>query len=158
MQELQPTYESGIVIIPPTSISQKIQPLREKYDAKANRWMPHITLIYGFISEEYFEEASQLILEKITQVLPFGINLKEYQSFSHQNKETLWLNPVTENNELCDLQTVLQSCFPKCNEQIKNVGFNPHMSIGQFQSMKEAFQKLPTWTPLSFPVESIAFD
>lgn len=156
LEEIKPTYESGIVIIPPTFVCQMIQPLRDKYDAKAFRWMPHITLVYGFIPEEYFEEASQLIAEKITQVLPFDINLKDYQSFSHQNKETLWLNPVTENNELIDLQTVLQTCFPQCNEQIKNVGFNPHMSIGQFQTMKEAFQKLPTWTPVSFLVESIA--
>ncbi len=158
LQTIKPTYESGIVIIPPKSVWTPIQNLREQYDAKAYRWMPHITMIYGFVPEEYFEEATSLVSEALKGFPCFEVNLKEYQTFSHRKKETVWLNPVTENNILVQLQTVIQNCFPQCNEQLKGLqGFTPHMSVGQFANKEEAFQKLPKWKALEFPVESIAF-
>ncbi|MCP4520810.1 MAG: DUF504 domain-containing protein [Cytophagales bacterium] len=158
LQIVKPTYESGIVIIPPKSVWKSIQSLREKYDAKAYRWMPHITMIYGFLPEEHFEEATQLVADKLKGFPGFEVKLSEYQTFLHRNKETVWLNPVTENHILVHLQSIIQDCFPQCNEQLKGLqGFTPHMSIGQFSTKEEAFKKLPQWNSINFPVESIAF-
>ena len=159
VQKVKPVYQSAIVIIPAAEIWPVIQKIRCRYDSKVGRWMPHITLIYGFVPEKYFAEAVQLIQPSLETLQPFEITLSEFDSFSHRQNCTAWLRPAPEPPEaIHQLQATLQQLFPQCNEQSKKsrAGFTPHLSVGQFSNPAEAEALLPVWHSLRFRVESVA--
>lgn len=158
LEKIAPIYHSAIVIIPPKELWPAIQSIRKLYDKKVDRWMPHITLIYGFVPEKYFKEASELISNSLKQLTPFTITLSEFNTFTHRSSSTAWLKPIVNPSKaLHELQATLQKLFPQCNEQShKANGFTPHLSVGQFDSPTIAMKKLPTWQPLEFTVDSIA--
>ena len=163
---VSPIYQSAIVIIPPDNVLPAIQEIRQKYDARFERWMPHITLIYGFLPESYFDEAIKIISPALSKLEPFTVTLTEYGTFTHRKNCTAWLRPVVEQTRhetrhvasLHELQTVLQNLFPQCDEQSKKsgTGFTPHLSVGQFPNLETAHSMLPQWRPVSFTVNSVA--
>lgn len=159
---IKPTYQSAIVIIPADDVLPAIQEIRQKYDPRFTRWMPHITLLCGFLPDAYFAEAVEIIAAALAELSPFTINLSGFHNFSHQKTTTAWLNPVVvENrgkNALWELQSTLQQLFPQCYEQStrSNSGFTPHLTVGQFSTSAEAIAKLPQWHPVKFQVDSVA--
>ncbi|MBW4507236.1 MAG: DUF504 domain-containing protein [Scytonematopsis contorta HA4267-MV1] len=159
LSTVKPIYQSAIVLIPPESAFGAIQAIRRRFDSKFQRWMPHITLIYGFVPEEYFSEAVEIINPVLAQLEPFKLTLKEFATFAHRKNSTVWLRPITEpETALHELQALLQKLFPQCNEQSRKseVGFTPHLSVGQFPSKEEAIIQLPQWHPINFTVDSVA--
>ncbi|MCT7951301.1 RNA repair domain-containing protein [Ancylothrix sp. C2] len=159
VQTVKPVYQSAIVLIPPMEIWPVIQKIRQKYDSKVGRWMPHITLIYGFVPEKFFAEAVQLIQPHLESLQPFEITLSEFDTFQHRQNCTAWLRPAPNPPQaLHQLQATLQQLFPQCNEQSNKsrAGFTPHLSVGQFKNPAEAQALLPVWHPLTFRVESVA--
>ncbi|AFY57962.1 poly(A) polymerase [Rivularia sp. PCC 7116] len=159
LKTIAPVYQSAIVIIPPEDIVPAIQTIRQRYDARFERWMPHINLIYGFLPESYFDEAAEIITSAVAQIQPFTVNLNNFETFTHRKSSTAWLHPIAQpETALHQLQALLQSLFPQCNEQSRksDAGFTPHLSVGQFSTPEEAFAKLPQWHPRSFTVKSIA--
>ncbi len=157
--KISPVYRSAIAIIPPDNVLPTIQAIRQLYDARFERWMPHINLIYGFLPESYFDEASSIIASAVAQIQPFTITLNNFETFTHRRNSIAWLRPIAQpETALHELQELLESLFPQCNEQSRKseVGFTPHLSVGQFSSAEEAFTKLPQWHPISFAVKSIA--
>jgi poly(A) polymerase len=159
LTKITPVYQSAIVIIPPDDVLASIQEIRQRYDSKFERWMPHITLICGFLPESYFEEAVEIIAPLLAKIQPFRVTLADFQTFSHQKTSTAWLRPVAEiENALHDLQNNLQQLFPQCYEQSTKTtaGFTPHLTVGQFSNPGEATAKLSQWHPLNFTVDSVA--
>jgi poly(A) polymerase len=159
LAKFTPVYQSAIFAIPSDEVIPAIQAIRRRYDAKVNACMPHINLIYGFLPESYFELALEIIVPALAKLKPFKVTLTNFQTFTHRKSTTAWLRPVAEpENALHELQAVLQSLFPQCDEQSNRSeeGFTPHLSIGQFASETEALAKLPGWHPISFTVDSIA--
>jgi poly(A) polymerase len=164
LTSVRPVYQSAIVIIPPDDVFPAIQKIRQKHDARFERWMPHITLIYGFLPESYFEEAVKIISPALSKLKPFTVTLTEFGTFTHRKSCTAWLRPVVEPVEtehvqsLHELQSVLQNLFPQCDEQGKKSsrGFTPHLSVGQFPNPETAHSMLPEWRPISFTVHSVA--
>lgn len=158
LRSVAPIYQSAIVIIPPKELWEKIQPIRKLYDKKVDRWMPHITLIYGFLPVEHFALAAQVISQTLKELSPFKVTLTKYGTFSHRNNSTAWLEPVSEPaNALHKLQSLLAKIFPQCDEQSKKSnGFTPHLSVGQFDSPATAMKKLPTWQEVDFLVDRVA--
>ena len=159
LKTISPVYQSAIAIIPPDDLLSAIQAIRQRYDGKFERWMPHINLIYGFLPESYFDEAAEIIIRALTQIQPFTVNLNNFETFTHRKSCTAWLNPIAQpETALQELQALLQSLFPQCNEQSRKseAGFTPHLSVGQFSTPEVAFAKLPQWHPRSFTVKSIA--
>ncbi len=158
-ETVRPIYRSAIVAIPPAEVWPTIQAIRRRHDRNIGRWMPHITLIYGFLPEDYFEEAAQLIAQALADVEPFELTLEGFDTFTHRSSSTAWLKPVAHPpGALHQLQAVLQKLFPQCDEQSKKsaAGFTPHLSVGQFRTPEEARSQLPSWHPISFPVDSVA--
>jgi len=156
---ISPVYRSAIAIIPPEDVLPAIQAIRQRYDARFERWMAHINLIYGFLPESYFDEAAKIITSALTQIQPFTVTLNNFEIFTHRKISTAWLNPIAQpETALQELQALLQSLFPQCDEQSRKseTGFTPHLSVGQFSTPEEAFAKLPQWYPRSFTVKSIA--
>lgn len=158
IQTVTPTYQSAIVLVPPQEIWKPIQKIRAKYDQKMERWMPHITLVYGFIPEALFEAALPLLAQALQQLRPFEITLEDFQYFEHRKSTTAWLRPVPQFAQaLQQLQDVLQPLFPQCHEQTSRAtGFVPHLSVGQFDSPEEAQKLLPDWSPITFLADKIA--
>ncbi|BAY24015.1 RNA 2',3'-cyclic phosphodiesterase [Calothrix sp. NIES-2100] len=159
LSTVRPVYQSAVVVIPPDNVLPAIQAIRQRYDARVERWMAHINLLYGFLPESYFAEAVEIIAPALAQLQPFQITLTDFQTFTHRKSSTAWLRPVVQpENALHELQTVLQNLFPQCNEQSSKTkaGFTPHLSVGQFPSPEAALAELPQWYPVSFRVDSIA--
>jgi poly(A) polymerase len=159
LSTVHPIYQSAVVIIPPDDVLPAIQTIRQCYDTRFYRWMPHINLIYGFLPESYFTDAVEIITPALAQIQPFTVSLTDFDTFQHGKSSTAWLRPVAQpETALHELQEELQSLFPQCNEQSTKSasGFTPHLSIGQFFSPEEAFTKLPEWYPVSFTVDSVA--
>jgi poly(A) polymerase len=156
---IPPVYRSAIVIIPPIDICQSIQSIRQEYDSGFVRWMPHITLLYGFLPDTYFADAIALIASILAKIEPFTVTLADFQTFTHPKTSTAWLRPIVEPAEaLHELQTALHQIFPQCYEQNTKTtaGFIPHLTVGQFATPSEAIAKLPPWHPRQFTVDSVA--
>ncbi len=156
---IPPVYRSAIVIIPPAEICRSIQAIRQQSDSGYVRWMPHITLIYGFIPDTYFEAAIALIAPILAKIEPFTVTLADFYTFTHAKTSTAWLRPVVEPaGALHELQTALHQLFPQCYEQNTKTtaGFTPHLTVGQFSTPSEAETNLPHWHPVQFTVDSVA--
>ncbi|MEQ8465042.1 poly(A) polymerase [Coleofasciculus sp. E1-EBD-02] len=159
LQAIPPVYRSAVVVIPSAEVLPAIQAIRRRYDRRFDRWMPHINLLYGFVPEEYFEEAAQAIALTLAQWQPFEVTLTSFETFKHRSSCTAWLRPVPQPPDaLYQLQVVLQQLFPQCDEQSKKsaAGFTPHLSVGQFPTAQEAKAQLSSWHPVSFLVDSVA--
>jgi poly(A) polymerase len=156
---IEPVYESILAIIPPADLLPSIQAIRQQYDNGFIRILPHITLLYGFLPDRYFEKAVDIIAPILANMQPFTITLADFQIFTHHKSSTAWLRPVVKpEGALHELQKTLYELFPQCYEQSTKTaaGFNPHLSVGQFANPAEAYKILPQWHPLKFTVNSVA--
>ena len=156
---IAPVYESILAIIPPEELFPPIQAIRQQYDSGFVRIVPHITLLYGFLPDRYFEEVVDIIAPILAKIPPFTVTLADFQLFTHHKSSTAYLRPVIKpEGALHELQDALYRLFPQCYEQSTKTidGFNPHLSVGQFANLSEAEAKLPQWHPLKFTVDSVA--
>jgi poly(A) polymerase len=156
---IRPVYESILAIIPPEDLFPPIQAIRQQYDAGFVEIVPHITLLYGFLPDEYFEEIVDLIAPILAQIPPFIVKLADFHIFTHRKTATAWLRPVVEpEGALYELQKTLNDLFPQCYEQSTKTeaGFTPHLSVGQFDTPAIAQAKLPKWHPVKFTVDAVA--
>jgi poly(A) polymerase len=156
---IPPVYRSAIAILPPAEIWQSIQAIRQQFDSGFVRWMPHITLLYGFIPDAYFEDAIALIAPILAKIEPFTVTLADFQTFPHAKTATAWLRPEIEPaGALQELQAKLHQLFPQCYEQNTKTtaGFTSHLTVGQFSTPSEAVANLPHWHPVKFTVNSVA--
>jgi poly(A) polymerase len=156
---ITPVYESMLAIIPPEELFPPIQAIRQQYDgSRFIRIPPHITLLCGFIPEQYFDEVVDLIAPILAKIEPFTIKFADFEIFTHLKSSTAYLRPIVKpEGALHELQNTLYQLFPQCYEQnTKTIeGFNPHLSVGQFANADEAAEKLPQWHPLKFTVDSV---
>lgn len=148
---IPPVFTSAIVLIPPKTVYDKIQPIRAKFDSKFERWMPHITLLFGFLPESYFEEASKIIAPLLKNIPAFEIVVKDYDFFKQKRQVTAFLQPIAK--ELIALQQALATAFPLCK---KDRPFHPHLTVGRFKNSQKAIKALPNWQPTSFEGSKIA--
>lgn len=130
-------------------------------------------------------EASQKLEAALKDVKPFKItfNQDSFGYFSHNKSNTLWLKPVDgcqatgsatqgdnpaafiqstapHHPDVLNLQARLQSVFPECDDlsKISQAGFQPHLSIGQFQHNavdKFAAQFQKQWESFEFEVKEV---
>lgn len=154
------TYRSAIVLIPDEDTCKKIQVIRQQFDRKQERWMPHITLFYGFLPDRYFEQAVNELSAVLKNFPVFDLELKRYKFFAQKTETTAWLEPIETNSKgnLKRLQKLLQDFFTlRSRAEQSKKEFTPHLSIGQFRSEVQALDALPTWKATSFKVSRIAF-
>jgi poly(A) polymerase Pap1/2'-5' RNA ligase/endonuclease/exonuclease/phosphatase family metal-dependent hydrolase len=153
------TYHSAIVIIPDENTCQKIQNIRQQFDRKHKRWMPHITLLYGFLPDRYFEQAANELSTLLKNFPSFDLELKQYKFFAQKSETSAWLEPleIEKKGSLKKLQKLLQDLFMmKSRGDQSKKDFTPHLSIGQFRSEVQALEALPPWEATGFKVGKIA--
>jgi len=154
------TYHSAIVIIPDDNTCKNIQTIRQQFDRKYDRWMPHITLLYGFLPDRYFEQAAHELSTALKGFPTFDLDLKQYKFFAQKAETTAWLEPneAEQKGSLKKLQKLLQDLFSMKNRgRVSQKDFIPHLSVGQFRSEVQALESLPSWQSTSFKVRRIAF-
>jgi len=142
-------YTTAVVLSPPKETWEPIQAIRERHDKSFNRWMPHINLLFPFVTEGDFEDSAQLAAEALKQIEPFEVTFDSFQYFQHANSTTLYLHPTPED-KVKKVQSILVQTFPFCDDQSNksDAGFSPHLSVGQWSAreIERAKQNFTTST------------
>ncbi|MCK8501089.1 poly(A) polymerase [Myxococcus fulvus] len=153
-------HHTAVVLIPPESVWPPIQALRKKHDAKFERWMPHVTLLYPFLPEEDFDTVAALLGEAARSIEPFQVTLSDFDHFDHRASATAWLRPEdAPRGALTRLHAKLVSVVPECAPPAH--GFHPHLSVGQVPHSDDVDVERTVatwargWRPLSFEVREV---
>ncbi|WP_223645274.1 poly(A) polymerase [Corallococcus sp. EGB] len=138
-------HHTALVLIPPEEVWGPIQALRKKHDAKFQRWMPHITLLYPFVPEEDFETAEAILVDALQGVAPFEVTLSAFGHFEHRANATAWLRPDAQpSGALAALHAKLVAALPECATSAHG-GFTPHLSVGQLPLSTDIPRTLAEW-------------
>ena len=155
------THTTAIVVVPPRESWAVIQPIRQKHDRKARRWMPHITLIYPFLSEDDFPALHVPLKAAVSRLPGFDVTLVEFKTFRHRRENyTVWLQPEPPE-PLVELQAALLKASSGQSNPSSGKRFQPHLSVGQVQG-KERMNCLveelqAAWQPMTFRVDRVSF-
>ena len=153
------THTTAVVLIPPETIQPPIQVIRKMHDRNYVRWMPHITLLYPFTPQSNFQEVMPTLAKVAQQTIPFTVTFATFNAFRHRKSCTLFLIPDPKN-AIVDLHRKLTQHLPDYDDTARfSGGFNPHLSVGQFQHqhLNEAQQRLQTeWKSIQYEVESLS--
>lgn len=153
------THTTAVVLIPPETIQPPIQAIRQIHDRNYKRWMPHITLLYPFAPQEEFQDITPILAEVSQQTAPFTFTLATFDAFRHRKSCTLFLVPDPKN-EIKQLHSTLLEYLPDYDDTARfKDGFNPHLSVGQFQhqSINEAQTRFQSeWEPIRYKIESFS--
>jgi 2'-5' RNA ligase len=145
------SHKSALVLLPRRSISPPIEAVRRVHDKHFARWLPHINLLYPFLTSPseivdlgdgnpypQLRPSIRSRIEKATKSLPsFHVHLRadSLGVFSHApRRETVWLDPATKSVQ--QLQAALQAEFAECDSDQRP--YTPHLSVGQANSIKGA--------------------
>lgn len=154
-------HTTAVVLIPPEDVWEPIQRIRHYHDAKIDRWMPHITLLYPFLPIEEFSKASSLLRSAISDIRPFSISLSEVGRFSHgRGNSTFWIGPKS-GEAVIKLQRALFEAIPECDDGNRGgKDFTPHLTVARTRGKKagaQLFDELKAiWEPITFQASKIA--
>ena len=125
-----PTARTALAWIPPQELWPAINDLRERYDPQADRWPPHVNVLFGFVPEHEFDRAIPLLAEAAAQVKPFTARLAGVDTIGHRDAATIWLDPASADPEpWAALHREFQQRFPTCRG--REDGYTPHLTLGR---------------------------
>jgi 2'-5' RNA ligase len=55
--------------------------------------MPHVNLIFPFVTPEQFPTAASLLSEALSGFEPFEVKFDSFKSFNHGSSSVIWLHP-----------------------------------------------------------------
>ncbi|RYE83839.1 MAG: hypothetical protein EOO75_18835, partial [Myxococcales bacterium] len=158
LDRAEPTYHSALALVPPASLWPAIEPLRAAHDRGFGRWLPHVTLLYGFAPAALHGEALDRAARPLHAIEPFEVTLAASGRFDHGGSRTLWLDPRGEGS-LARLHEALQREFPTMGEPGR--GFTPHLTVARFPSAHtaeaEALERAlrRDWRPAPWRVDAV---
>ncbi|MFO8018046.1 MAG: 2'-5' RNA ligase family protein [Promethearchaeia archaeon] len=153
-------HRSALVLIPPKSKWDEIQDIRLKFDEDIYEWMPHIKLLYPFISLAQYPGAKRDIFDVCERFHPFEVSLTEVDFFLHKYQTiSVWLKPEP-TKKIKKLQELLLRTFPNCNDVNSFMtGYVPHLTVAKFKGtykIREKIKKVQKlFDKISFIVDSI---
>jgi 2'-5' RNA ligase len=153
------THQTALVLIPPPEVWLPIQAIRRLHDRQFRRWMPHVTILYPFVTRDLLDRALPATAEALSEVVPFEVSLGRFDVFRHRGgTSTLWLAPEPEG-KLVSVHAALLRRFPECAATSRfSGGFTPHLSVGQTRDeerLRVLRAELESWTPLAFTAGSL---
>jgi len=154
------THKTALVVIPPAESWPPIQAIREKYDRKIRRWMPHITVVYPFLPRDQFDIASRFLADACGETPAFEIQLAAFNTFRHRRDNyTVWLRPEPEES-LVKLQAALWQATQEAGSSGTSKPFQPHLSVGQVTGRAKMIalmdQLHAAWSPVRVRISSVA--
>jgi 2'-5' RNA ligase len=153
------THQTALVLIPPPEVWEPIQAIRRVHDRQFRRWMPHVTILYPFVTRALLDRALPAASEALSELAPFEVTLARFDVFRHRGATTtLWLAPEPKA-ALVALQAASLHRFPECSATSRFPGgFTPHLSVGQThdeECLRVLRAELERWTPLAFTVRNL---
>lgn len=150
---------SAVVLVPPKDIWGPIQRIRKEYDPQISRWMPHVTLLYPFVQEEYLRAAADKLRTACREVTPFRVALQRFNYFAPPSgPATMYLEPEPAHR-IEQLHSRLVAVMPWCDDTERfEAGYVPHLSVGtsrveEVDEVTEGLEK--EWSPLHWRVETV---
>ncbi|MFC0436051.1 RNA repair domain-containing protein [Kutzneria buriramensis] len=120
------TARTAVAWLPPVDVAA-VEALRRRHDPQADRWPPHVNVLFGFVPESEFDRAVPLLAAAAAEVPPFAVRLDGVHTFGHRDDATIWLDPVAL--EWTALRDAVARPFPGCRERAE--GFTPHLTLGR---------------------------
>ena len=153
------THQTALVLIPPPEVWDPIQAIRRVHDRQFRRWMPHLTILYPFVTRDLLDRALPAATEALFDLAPFEVTLARFDVFRHRGATTtLWLAPEPKAT-LVALHAALLRRFPECSATSRfSGGFTPHLSVGQTRDderLGALRADLECWTPLTFTARNL---
>ncbi len=148
--------QTAIAIIPYGNIIQEIEEIRQEHDPAYNRWMPHINLMFGFVSEKYFQDIVPCLQKAFDNIEPFDIEFKKLNYFSHGKTQVVYAEPELSLSAKLNLQVVYQTIATQFPNLVTKE-FVPHLTLAKAKTnVKELHANLSYgWTPCKFTVKTI---
>eukprot|EP00698_Gefionella_okellyi_P017882 TRINITY_DN5301_c0_g1_i1.p1 TRINITY_DN5301_c0_g1~~TRINITY_DN5301_c0_g1_i1.p1 ORF type:complete len:898 (-),score=201.09 TRINITY_DN5301_c0_g1_i1:68-2761(-) len=139
--------QTALVLIPPVELWPHIQEMRVQHDPYFPRWMPHISVCFGFVAGSEFEAMSQRIAALGLQA--FDANFCGYDILPQQRACTLFarLDEPSETQVL-EMAKRLNLVYP-CQMT------KPHLSLGLVESEAKARAYTKQSLQWNFPVDRL---
>ncbi|WP_238598666.1 endonuclease/exonuclease/phosphatase family protein [Saccharothrix sp. ALI-22-I] len=83
--ESSPTPRTAVVWLP-RAVPPAVEQVRREHDPRADRWPPHVTVLFGFVPESDFERAVPLLSQAVAEVPAFPVRV-ETRSRSRPGRE-----------------------------------------------------------------------
>ena len=150
---------SAVVLSPPKDLWEPIQAIRREYDPQIDRWMPHVTLLYPFVQEEYLRAAAEELSDPCRRARPFELTLERFNHFHHETDvATLYLEPEPAE-KVVELHGKLVEQMPWCDDTARfESGYVPHLSVGtcELDEVEQVKRRLQAeWSPLTWEVDRV---
>lgn len=176
-----PFFRSALCFIPPHEYWPAINRWRDKHDKAVERWMPHINLMFPFVTPERFTDAISVIESALRspfaarmQIQPFKVQLRQTCTFDSK-KAVIFLKPETAGDEFAHIYRLLAPLFPQCGRksnaegledashgavnEVDSGSYTPHLTLGQCGRGKQLTELLSAidaaWKPTEFTVTHI---
>lgn len=151
--------QTGLGVLPPTEIGEKIDAWRKAYDPSYTVFGPHITLAYPpFVSQDRWAAFSLALAGCLEDFTPFKVTLAQVDRFEG-SPNILWLRPE-DGGALVSIRRVLEKQFPGECPPLP-FRFQPHLTIGQFDdldALEEARARVTLeLKPLQFEIDRVYY-
>lgn len=163
-----PVHRSALVVLPPRRLWPVFDELRARHDRTYARIPPHITLLYGFVPEELFDDATHLLAPIAARTPRLSLELAELLELPHPSSRTVALavrcKPPRGLTSLCE---ELVRALPLCDEQSTRsaAGYTPHLTLGQLPAPRDERERRAqddqlerwrrAWRPVSFEADAM---
>ena len=125
-----PTPRTAVVWLP--GPWEEVERVRREHDRRADRWPPHVTLLFGFVPESDFDRAVPLLAEAVAEVPPFPVAVDGVREFG---RGVVWLDPAAGGAApWTALHDAVRRRFPRCRARDD---FTPHLTVGDSRPAAE---------------------
>ncbi|MEV1122147.1 RNA repair domain-containing protein [Actinosynnema sp. NPDC049800] len=125
-----PTPRTAVVWLP--GPWEEVERVRREHDHRADRWPPHVTLLFGFVPEADFDGAVPLLAEAVAGVPPFPVVVDGVREFG---PGVVWLDPAAAGaTPWRALHDAVRRPFPACRTRDD---FTPHLTVGRSRQAAE---------------------